>query len=76
MKSARKSPCPMNHPTLVTCGIDWARDDHAVSRRRCPRPRDPPLAPSNTAMPGCATCSSLLTKHGVCEVAIERPTDR
>ena len=60
----------------VTCGIDWASDDHAVSIvetrlyhiseiLRCRR--------SSTAMPDCVAYLSLLTKHGVGEVAIERP---
>ena len=31
MKSASTSTLPEEPPNGVTCGIDWARDDHAVS---------------------------------------------
>ena len=55
-----------------TCGIDWARDDHAVS---IVDSRGKEVARSiiehNTA--GLRTLVKLLTSAGVAEVAIERP---
>ena len=56
----------------LTCGIDWARDDHAVAvvddrGRRCSE------VPSSTALRGCGSWSAVLGRIGVVEVAIERP---
>ena len=71
MKSARNT-LPMEPANGVTCGIDWASDDHAVSIvdahgreiLRCT------IEHSDAGLRGLL---SLLTKHGVGEVAIERP---
>lgn len=75
MKSASntlKSALPEFPPNDVTAGIDWARDDHAVAIvdgrgreiYRC--------AVEHTAA-GLRELVGVLGKHGVGEVAIERP---
>jgi transposase len=56
----------------LTCGIDWARDDHAVSivdSRGCQVHRS--TAEHNAA--GLRELLGLLARTGVAEVAIERP---
>ena len=71
MKSARNS-LPAEAPNNVTCGIDWACDDHAVSivdvsgreTERC-------TIEHNAA--GLRELLAVLRRAGVREVAIERP---
>src|ERR1700678_802040 len=71
MKSARNT-LPMEPVNGVTCGIDWARDDHAVSivdargheKVRCTIDHD-------TA--GLRELLAVLNRAGAREVAIERP---
>ena len=72
MKSARNHPARCNHANVVTAGIDWARDDHDVSRRRRRRPRGRRGTPSNTATPGCANCSTMLAGTASARSRIER----
>jgi transposase len=71
MKSAR-STLPTEPANGVTCGIDWARDDHAVSivdRRGREIVRS--TVEHNAA--GLRELLAVLTRAGVREVAIERP---
>jgi transposase len=71
MKSARKT-LPAEPVNGVTCGIDWARDDHAVSIvdisgceiARCTIDHD---------AAGLRELLAVLDRSGVREVAIERP---
>jgi transposase len=56
----------------VTCGIDWARDDHAVSIVDT-RGREIYRHTIEHSAAGLRTLLGLLTRTGVCEVAIERP---
>ncbi|HEY5419299.1 MAG TPA: transposase, partial [Marmoricola sp.] len=75
MKSASNtltSTLPEYPPNDVTAGIDWARDDHAVAivddrGREIHR-----WAVEHTAA-GLRQLVDVLGKHGVGEVAIERP---
>ena len=71
MKSA-PTALPETPPNGLTCGIDWARDDHAVSvvdaaGRQMQRFT---VAHTDAALTGL---TNRLTGHGVAEVAIERP---
>jgi Transposase len=71
MKSARNS-LPTEPVNGVTCGIDWARDDHAVSIvdhhgreiMRCTIDHD---------AAGLRELLTVLERIGAREVAIERP---
>ncbi|MEI2776279.1 MAG: IS110 family transposase [Tetrasphaera sp.] len=71
MKSASNT-LPDTPPNAVTAGIDWARDDHAVcivddrGRQRARTMVD------HTAS-GLSALVRFLGRHGVGEVAIERP---
>jgi transposase len=56
----------------LTCGIDWARDDHAVAivdRRGCEVHR----STVEHSAAGLRELVAMLTRFGVTEVAIERP---
>lgn len=75
MKSASNNPSnalPEFPPNDVTAGVDWARDDHAVAIvdgrgreiHRC--------TVEHTSL-GLRELVAALGKHGVSEVAIERP---
>ena len=71
MKSARNT-LPTEPVNGVTCGIDWARDDHAVSvvdhhgRESCASTVDHDAA-------GLRELLTVLDRAGAREVAIERP---
>jgi transposase len=56
----------------LTCGIDWARDDHAVSVVDA-RGREVHRSAVEHSAAGLRTLHALLTRAGVGEVAIERP---
>ncbi|MCU0264415.1 MAG: IS110 family transposase [Candidatus Nanopelagicales bacterium] len=63
---------PEEPPNGLTCGLDWARDDHAVSISDA-RGREVSRATVEHSAAGLRQLLALLTKHGVLEVAIERP---
>ena len=72
MKSARNTP-PTEPVNGITCGIDWARDDHAVSivdakGREVTRARR-----STHDAAGLRDLLTTLDRAGAREVAIERP---
>lgn len=71
MKSA-PSTLPQEPPGGLTCGIDWARDDHAVSVVDG-RGREVLRHTVEHSAPGLRRVLGLLSTHGVGEVAIERP---
>jgi transposase len=56
----------------VTAGVDWARDDHAVSIVD-QRGREIDRATVEHSAAGLRELLTILAKHGVGEVAIERP---
>jgi transposase len=56
----------------VTCGIDWARDDHAVSVVDS-RGRETYRGTIEHSAAGLRTLHTLLARSGATEVAIERP---
>lgn len=56
----------------ATCGIDWARDDHAVSVVDA-RGSEIHRSSVEHSSAGLRTLTTLLTRHRVGEVAIERP---
>ena len=56
----------------LTCGIDWARDDHAVSVVDA-RGREVHRSTVEHSRAGLRALRGLLTRTGVAEVAIERP---
>ena len=77
MQSASTTPTaqhtlPEDPPNEVTAGLDWARDDHAVSvvdgrgRETCRRTVEHSAA-------GLRELTDVLARHGALEVAIERP---
>lgn len=75
MKSASNTPnntLPELPPNDVTGGIDWARDDHAVSIVNDRGQEVHRCAVEHTAA-GLRQLVNTLGKHGVGEVAIERP---
>jgi transposase len=56
----------------LTCGIDWARDDHAIAIvDECGQPVHRSTVEHNAA--GLRELVALLARTGVAEVAIERP---
>ena len=75
MKSASNNPSnalPEFPPNDVTAGIDWARDDHAVSIVN-DRGREIYRCAVDHTAAGLRQLVDALGKHGVGEVAIERP---
>lgn len=71
MKSARNT-LPDEPPNALTCGIDWARDDHAVSVVDA-RGREVHRCTVEHSAAGLRELLTVLARPGVCEVAIERP---
>ncbi|HEY6295753.1 MAG TPA: IS110 family transposase [Streptosporangiaceae bacterium] len=71
MKSA-PSALPEEPPNGLTCGIDWARDDHAVAVVDA-RGREVHRCAVEHSAAGLRALLSLLARRGVSEVAIERP---
>ncbi|MEY8015724.1 IS110 family transposase [Mycobacterium servetii] len=75
MKSASNTPTdttlPQEPPGGVTAGLDWARDDHAVSVVD-DRGRELDRATVPHSAPGLRELIAFLRRHGVGEVAIER----
>ena len=71
MKSARNT-LPEEPVNAVTGGIDWARDDHAVSVVDA-RGRETHRATIEHNAAGLAELLTVLARNGVGEVAIERP---
>jgi transposase len=71
MKSA-PSTLPEEAPNGLTCGIDWARDDHAVAVVDA-RGREVHRCVVEHSAAGLRALLGLLAKRGVGEVAIERP---
>jgi len=63
---------PEEPPGGVTSGIDWARDDHAVSIVNA-RGREIHRTTVEHRDAGLRALVNVLAKHGVGEVAIERP---
>ncbi len=75
MKSATNNPSsalPEFPPNDVTSGIDWARDDHAVSVVD-DRGREVARCAVDHTAAGLRDLVGFLRRHGVSEVAIERP---
>lgn len=75
MKSASNTPSnalPEFPPNDMTAGIDWARDDHAVSIVN-DRGREVYRCTVEHSAAGLRQLIDALGKHGVYEVAIERP---
>ena len=79
MKSASTNPghepvpaLPEDPPNDVTGGVDWARDDHAVAVVDN-KGRALARATVEHSTQGLRDLLRLLARHGVGEVAIERP---
>ena len=71
MKSARNT-LPEEPPGDVTCGIDWARDDHAVSVVNA-RGREIHRCSVEHSAAGLRDLVAVLSRLGAREAAIERP---
>ncbi|HEY3957939.1 MAG TPA: IS110 family transposase [Streptosporangiaceae bacterium] len=71
MKSARVT-LPEEPATGVTCGIDWARDDHAVSVVDA-RGREITRCSVEHSAAGLRELLAVLARAGIREAAIERP---
>ncbi len=71
MKSA-PSTLPEEPPNGLTCGIDWARDDHAVAVVDA-RGREVHRCVVEHSAAGLRALVAMLDKRGVREAAIERP---
>ncbi len=71
MKSA-PSALPEEAPNGLTCGIDWARDDHAVAVVDA-RGREVHRCTVEHSAAGLRALLGLLARRGVREAAIERP---
>ena len=71
MKSARNT-LPEEPPGDVTCGIDWARDDHAVSVVNA-RGREIHRCSVEHSAAGLRELIAVLERNGAREAAIERP---
>ena len=71
MQSARNT-LPEEPPGDVTCGIDWARDDHAVSVVNA-RGREISRQTIAHSAAGLRELISVLARAGAAEAAIERP---
>ena len=72
MESTAKTTLPDEPPNGVTGGIDWARDDHAVSIVDA-RGREVRRATIEHSAAGMRELLELLSRAGAREVAIERP---
>jgi transposase len=76
LKSASNTPInttlPEEPPNDVTAGLDWARDDHAVSVVNG-RGREVARSTVPHTAAGLRELVAFLGRHGVGEVAIERP---
>jgi len=72
MESTAQTTLPDVPPNGVTCGIDWARDDHAVSIVDA-RGREVRRATVEHNAAGMRELLDLLSRTGAREVAIERP---
>lgn len=77
MKSATSTPdsttvLPENPPNDVTAGVDWARDDHALSTVDG-RGRQVHRCTVEHTTTGLRELVTVLGRHGAGEVAIERP---
>jgi transposase len=75
VKSASTTPIaqlPEDPPNCVTGGLDWARDDHAVSVVDA-RGRELVRRSVDHSAAGLAALVDVLARAGVGEVAIERP---
>jgi transposase len=71
LKSARNT-LPGEPPGGVTCGIDWARDDHAVSVVNA-RGREIHRCSVEHSAAGLRELAAVLARNGAREAAIERP---
>ena len=71
MQSARNT-LPEEPPGDVTCGIDWARDDHAVSVVNA-RGREICRCSVEHSAAGLHELLAVLARNGAREAAIERP---
>ncbi len=71
MKSA-PSALPEEPPNGLTCGIDWARDDHAVAVVDA-RGREVHRCVIEHSAAGLRALTGMPGTRGVCEAAIERP---
>jgi transposase len=71
LKSARNT-LPEEPPGDVTCGIDWARDDHAVSVVNA-RGREIHRCSVEHSAAGLRDLVAVLSRLGAREAAIERP---
>jgi transposase len=71
LQSARNT-LPEEPVNAVTCGIDWARDDHAVSVVDA-RGREISRHTIEHSAAGLRELVSVLARAGVAEAAIERP---
>ena len=71
MKSASVT-LPEEAPNNVTAGLDWARDDHAVSVIDA-RGRELVRHSVRHSAAGLCELVAVLADAGACEVAIERP---
>jgi transposase len=71
MKSARNT-LPEEPASEITCGIDWARDDHAVSVVDA-RGRQIYRCTVEHSAAGLRELVAVLSRHGAREAAIERP---
>jgi transposase len=71
LKSARNT-LPEEPPGDVTCGIDWARDDHAVSVVNA-RGREIHRCSVEHSAAGLRELAAVLARNGAREAAIERP---
>jgi transposase len=71
LQSARNT-LPEEPPGDVTCGIDWARDDHAVSVVNA-RGREICRCSVEHSAAGLRELLTVLARHGAREAAIERP---
>jgi transposase len=71
LQSARNT-LPEEPPGAVTCGIDWARDDHAVSVVDA-RGREICRCSVEHSAAGLRELLAVLARNGAREAAIERP---
>jgi transposase len=71
LQSARNT-LPEEPPGDVTCGIDWARDDHAVSVVNA-RGREIHRCSAEHSAAGLRELIAVLARNGAREAAIERP---
>jgi transposase len=72
MECTAETTLPDEPPNGVTCGVDWARDDHAVSIVDA-RGREVRRATIEHNAAGLRELLELLSRAGAREVAIERP---